>query len=131
LYVLKEGMPAWEEKGFPLYAGPDYEKRITGTFIAPGDFMAMKDARPGAIVLVDVREADEYAAGHIPGAINIPATTFAPAAGLDRGRKIIIYCSIGARSYTAYRKLKKMAFPDVAQMRFADWQEAGLPIERQ
>lgn len=124
-------MPAWEEKGFALYVGPDYETRIKATFISPGDYMALKGARPGAIVLVDVREADEYAEGHIAGAIHIPVTNFAPAAGLDRSRKIIIYCSTGARSYTAYRKLKKMAFPDIAQMRFVDWQEAGLPIEKQ
>ncbi len=37
VYVYSEGLPVWEEKGLPIYAGPDYEKRIETTKIAPGD----------------------------------------------------------------------------------------------
>lgn len=90
----------------------------------------MMEKQPGAFTLVDVREPNEYVEGHIPGAINIPVTNFQAAAKLDRGKKIVIYCKIGARSYTAYRKLKKLSFSDVWQITFDDWQEAGFQIEK-
>jgi len=127
--VLKDGIPAWEEKGFALYAGPDYVQRNKNTYIPVKELRAMMENKPGTFVLLDVREPNEYAAGHLPGAINIPVTNFAAAAKLDRGKKVVIYCRSGARSYTAYRKLKKLGFPDVWQITFEEWKEAGFPIE--
>ncbi len=128
--MLKEGLPAWEEKGFALYVGPEYESRVRNTIIPAREFKAMMEKMPGTFVLVDVREPDEYAEGHIPGAVNIPVTNFVAASRLDKGKKVVIYCQFGARSYTAYRKLKKLSFPDIWQITFDDWQEAGLPIEK-
>jgi rhodanese-related sulfurtransferase len=128
--VLKEGLPAWEEKGFAVYFGPGYEKIAQGTMLSPKQFKELATTKPGSFILVDVREPEEFAAGHIPGAINIPVTSFFASAQLDQNKKIILYCSIGARSYTAYRKLKKRLFPDLAQLRFDQWKEAGYPIEK-
>lgn len=128
--MLKEGIPDWEEKGFALYVGPDYESRIKNTIIPAKEFRALMEKAPGTFVLADVREPNEYAEGHLPGAVNIPVTNFAAAAQLDRGKKVVIYCQIGARSYTAYRKMKKLSFSDVWQITFDDWQEAGFPIEK-
>lgn len=88
------------------------------------------DKEPGTFVLVDVREPNEFAQGRLPGAINIPVTDFAAAARLDREKKVVVYCLSGARSYTAYRKLKRMSFPEIWQITFDEWQEAGFPIEK-
>jgi rhodanese-related sulfurtransferase len=123
-------MPAWEEKGYALYFGPDYGKRVKTTIMPAKEFKALMGIKPGSFVLVDVREPDEFTEGHIPGAINIPVTNFTAAARLDRNRKIIIYCNTGARSYSAYRKLNKQAFPDIGQVTFEDWKEAGFLIEK-
>ena len=128
--MLKEGIPAWEDKGFALYVGSDYESRVKNTIMRAKEFKAMMEKKPGTYVLLDVREPNEYADGHLPGAINIPVTNFAAAAQLDRGKKVVIYCLFGARSYTAYRKLKKLSFPDIWQITFEEWQEAGFPIEK-
>lgn len=128
--MLKGGIPAWEETGYALYFGPDYEKRVKMTILPAKEFKALMENKPGSFVLVDVREPNEFAEGHIPGAINIPMTNFAAASRLDRNRKIIIYCITGARSYTAYRKLKKLSFPDIGQITFEEWKEAGFPIEK-
>lgn len=128
--MLKEGLPAWEEKGFAVYFGPGYEKFAQATMLTPKQFKELVNTKPGSFVLVDVREPEEFAAGHIPGAVNIPSTNFSAAAQLDRSKKIILYCSHGARSYTAYRKLKKQLFPDLVQLRFDQWQEAGYQIEK-
>lgn len=127
--VLTEGMPVWEEKGYALYAGPEYEKKVEITKIAPKELKTLLDSKPDTATLVDVREPNEFAEGHIPGAINIPATGFAARSGvLDKGKRIIVYCNSGARSYNAYRKLQKLAYPNIGQAIFADWKNEGLPI---
>ncbi len=129
--VYAEGMPVWEEKGMPIYAGPDYEKRIETTRIAPGDLDALLKSGADNLTVVDVRDPEEFAEGHIPGAINIPVATFASGSGvLDKKKKIIVYCNSGGRSYNAYRKLMKLGYKDINQAIFADWKEAGLAVEK-
>lgn len=131
LYVLSEGMPAWEEKGFAIYAGPDYEKKIETSRIPPGELQALLSSAPGSVTLVDVRDPKEFAEGHVPGAINIPAATFAASsANLEKEKRVIVYCNSGGRSYNAYRKLQKMAFKNISQAIFADWEDAGLPVAK-
>jgi len=131
LFVMSEGMPAWEEKGFPLFAGPNYEKKIETTRISPKALQELLASAPETVALVDVRDPQEYAEGHIPGAVNIPASSFASlSAALEKDKKVIVYCNSGGRSYTAYRKLQKMDFRNIAQALFADWKEAGLPVAR-
>lgn len=129
--VYDEGMPVWEEKGMPLFAGADYEKRIEPSKITAKDLYLSLKNNAGAHTLVDVRDPEEFREGHMPGAINIPAATFASQSGvLDKGKKIVVYCNSGGRSYNAYRKLMKLDYKDIHQAIFADWKEAGLPVEK-
>lgn len=131
LYVLSEGMPAWEEKGFAIYAGPDYEKKVETTRISPQELEVVLKEKKGETTLIDVRDPKEFAEGHIAGAINIPANNFAAlSGGLEKEKRVIVYCNSGGRSYNAYRKLQKMDFKNISQAIFADWQEAGLPVEK-
>jgi rhodanese-related sulfurtransferase len=79
---------------------------------------------------VDVRDPEEFAEGHIPGAVNIPVANFASQSGsLDKEKQIIVYCNSGGRSYNAYRKLMKLGYKRFYQALFADWKDQGLPIE--
>ena len=131
ILIYSEGMPVWEEKGLPIYAGPDYENKIETTKIAPADLDALSKNGAGTFTLVDVRDAEEFREGHIPGAINIPVAEFAAKSeGLDKEKKIIVYCNSGGRSYNAYRKLMKLGYADINQAIFADWKDAGLPVEK-
>ena len=63
---------------------------------------------PGAL-LVDVREADEFQRGHIPGAVNEPLSGIAHTA-LPKDRPLYLYCLRGTRSRRAARILKKMGY---------------------
>ena len=63
---------------------------------------------PGAL-LVDVREPDEYAAGHIPGAVNAPLSTL-DRADLPADRPLFLYCRMGSRSARAAGILKRRSF---------------------
>lgn len=62
-------------------------------------------------VLLDVREADEFRAGHIPGAVNVPLSSIA---GIDipRDRPLYVYCLRGSRSKSAVGALRKMGYVD-------------------
>jgi len=49
-----------------------------------------KDGSP--IKVIDVREADDYAKGHIPGAVNLPKEKWESLAGLDKNKINVLYC---------------------------------------
>ena len=128
--VYAEGMPVWEEKGMPIYAGPNYEERIETTKVSPADLNTLIKSGAGTFQLVDVRDVEEFAEGHIPGSINIPVASFATQSdGLDKEKKTIVYCNSGGRSYNAYRKLMKLGYKNIYQAIFADWKEQNLPVE--
>ena len=61
--------------------------------------------------LVDVRTPQEYADGHIPGAVNLSVDDLRPRLGeLPRDRQIAVYCQVGQRGYLATRILKQAGF---------------------
>ena len=68
-------------------------------------------ATEGALLL-DVREADEYNAGHIPKAVNLPLSRIATVVKLvpDRGTPLFLYCLTGNRSNSAVGALKRMGY---------------------
>ena len=129
--VYAAGMPVWEEKGYPIYAGPDYEKHIETTKFSPIELQDLIKKDRAGITVVDVRDPQEYAEGHIPGAINIPSEIFASKSDvLDKEKKIVVYCNSGGRSYNAYRKLMKLGYENICQSLYFDWKQQGLPVEK-
>jgi len=65
----------------------------------------------GAELLVDVRDADEFQAGHVPGAINLPLNQIRHRLGeLPRDREVWLYCGVGQRAYYATRVLMQNGF---------------------
>lgn len=83
--------------------------------------------QPGA-VLVDVRRPDEFAAGHLPGALNVEVTApdFGPrVAALDKTRPTYVYCRSGARSANAAGQLTTAGFARVGNLLggVLDWPE--------
>jgi len=130
VWVFADGMPVWEELGYPFYKGADYEKRIETTKISPADLEKLMTKDSDSITVVDVRDPDEFKEGHIPGAVNLPLQNFASGSGiLDKHKTIVVYCNSGGRSYGAYRKLMKLGYKKIFQAIYADWKGAGLQIE--
>ena len=60
-------------------------------------------------VLVDVREADEFQSGHIPGAVSVPLSTISQIA-LAKDKPLFVYCLRGTRSKQAVSILKQMGY---------------------
>lgn len=69
-------------------------------------------------VIVDVRGRDEYAQGHIPGAVSIPADELDSADSLipDKNTPVFTYCLRGSRSRSAAKELKAMGYTRVINM---------------
>ncbi len=82
------------------------------------------------VVLLDVRERDEWAAGHAPGTIHIPLGDLDPAA-LPAARPVIAICRSGARSGRATALLAAAGL-QVRNMSggMNAWHAAGLPVVR-
>ncbi len=88
-----------------------------------------------APLILDVRGADEFAQGHILGALNIPHDQLENRlAELEphRGDKILLYCRTGQRAAVAAALLRKSGFEAVFKLNggLLAWQGAGLPLTR-
>lgn len=82
------------------------------------------------ILLIDVREPDEFAAEHITGAVNVPLSSFAPAALPDAGGKRVVFqCAGGKRSAAAVDRCERLGKGHDAHLAggIAAWKAAGLP----
>ena len=86
-----------------------------------------------ATVILDVRTAGEYAAGHIAGAINIDvesANFDSKIANLDKNVEYSIYCHSGRRSMIAANKMAETGFTKLTNLQdgIISWQAAGFPL---
>ena len=87
--------------------------------------------RPYDAVLIDVREADEFAAGHVPGATPLPMSEITTRLDeLDRDRPLYVICAVGQRSLAVADFLVRSGFEaySVAGGTYA-WMRAGRPVE--
>jgi phage shock protein E len=67
------------------------------------------------IVVYDVRTAEEYASGHIPGSVNIPHDVIGDRIPVkDKDAVIVVYCRSGNRSGQARRTLEKLGYTNIA-----------------
>jgi len=85
--------------------------------IDPAQAVRLLDA--GAATAVDVREPDEYAAGHIPGAVLLPlGSVRAKAAALlpQKDAPLLVYCRTGRRSEAACAQLQQMGYTRVRNL---------------
>jgi len=93
-----------------------------------------KNIHTGRIIL-DVRTTREVARGKIPGAIVIDYYKRGfkqKLAQLDKNRPVFIYCAAGVRSLWAMRKMKRMGFKQVFNLKygFEDWRRKNYPFAK-
>jgi rhodanese-related sulfurtransferase len=85
-----------------------------------------------SILLVDVREPHEFAAGHIPGAVNVPLSTFDPSEiEVGEGQKVVFSCRTGSRTLKAIAASQAASFPYDTHYpgSMTEWLAMGEPVE--
>ena len=114
--------------------------RIVRSYFADRDSMEpvsrrglLERAREDLALVLDVRPPDEYGAGHLPGAINIPLGELEERLGeLDPGQEIVAYCrgAYCVLSFEAVAALRARGYR-IRRLEegFPEWKAAGLPIE--
>jgi rhodanese-related sulfurtransferase len=100
--------------------------------------VALQDADAAiqqADVLIDVREADEFAAGHLPGAVLVPRGLLefklsgTPALS-SRDLKVVLYCKTSGRAALAAQAMQAMGYLNVNSIAggYDAWAAAGKPV---
>ncbi len=85
--------------------------------------------------VLDVRTADEFKAGHLPGAVNLDVMDAGfekQVAALDKAKTYLVHCAAGSRSANAAGQMKKLGFNSVVDLApgFNGWKAAGKPVEK-
>ncbi len=154
MHVLNGGLPAWTAAGndvstdnpTPIASADPYQSTVQPDALAQVLDVEAAIDDPDTMI-VDARTPDEYAAGHIPGAVNVnyplnaePETPkfWKPAedlkrlyaeAGVTPERRVIPYCSTGVRSAVTWFTLRLIGFDEVSLFS-GSWAEWTLDPER-
>src|SRR5262245_13817483 len=105
------------------------------TMIEPEALAARLKQHDTSFVLLDVRSPQEFAAGHIPGAINIPYDQLpARIAELPQAatQELVMYCVTGKRTKMAIERLREQGYTHLAHLRgdFEQWQARGREVQQ-
>ena len=97
--------------------------------------LASEIGTAAAPLILDVRSRAEYAAGHVPGAVNIPFWALpwrASELNVAPATAIVVYCGHGPRAHMARVVLRRRGFTNVACLagHMAGWRRAGRPESR-
>jgi phage shock protein E len=103
--------------------------------VSQENLLARIRAHDPNLLVLDVRAASEYDAGHVPGAINVPHDRVAQRIGElepSKSRDVVAYCRTGRRSAAALATLREKGFTRLAHLQgdFEGWEAARLPVER-
>lgn len=96
---------------------------------------AAREAQTPGVLLVDVREESEWAAGHATGATHLGKGIIerdVEERVPDKATRLLLYCGGGYRSALAADNLQRMGYSNVASVAggWRAWNEAGLPVTR-
>ncbi len=115
-------------------------ERLVNTFLTVKDSLEpvpaselLQRARSGLVTVIDVRPSEEFAAGHVPGAINLPLKQLESCLHqLPAEHEIVAYCRgpYCVLAFEAVAKLREKGFKARRlQDGFPEWKSAGLPVE--
>ncbi|MDA0242459.1 MAG: rhodanese-like domain-containing protein [Chloroflexi bacterium] len=99
--------------------------------LRPADYVAQFQQPAAEHVLIDVRTPEEFASGHIAGAINIPVDEVSQRlAEFPTDQPVVLYCRSGNRSAQAASILTSAGYNNLYDLGgIIDWQAQGLPVQ--
>jgi rhodanese-related sulfurtransferase len=114
---------------------PELSKLAGGGGAEVGTLEATRLMNQGTSLVLDVRDAKEFASGHLPRARHIPLAELPKRLGeigKFKDKPVIVTCRSGARAGSACRYLRREGFTNVFTLKggLAAWQQASLPVEK-
>ncbi len=114
-------------------SGADYIRQIK-TQIDEVDPAAVHEVLHDGVALIDVRETDEWEAGHLPGAKHVTRSHLESrieGAVPDKAQRVVLYCASGNRSALAARTLDELGYEHVESMTggYTLWKDRGYEVE--
>jgi molybdopterin/thiamine biosynthesis adenylyltransferase/rhodanese-related sulfurtransferase len=115
-------------------SGADYIRTIKEQ-ISEVDPSEVRELIDEGIALLDVRETEEWDAGHLPGATHVPRgylESRIDGAIPDRDQRVVVYCASGTRSALAAKTLTDLGYGHVESMTggITLWKDRGYPVEQ-
>lgn len=109
--------------------------RLSGGSAEIGTFEATRLMNQAGTLVLDVRDAKDFASGHLPRARHIPLAELSNRVeelAKYKEKTVIVTCRTGARAAGATRLLRKAGFATVYQLKggVAAWEQASLPVEK-
>lgn len=97
------------------------------------DVLLQRQAQGADLLVLDVRSAEEFAAGHVPGAINVPLPDVSaahPQLKSWKDRQVVVYCRSGRRSGMAIKELEAAGFSRVMHLEgdMLGWDAGKHPV---
>ncbi|RZI82856.1 MAG: rhodanese-like domain-containing protein [Rubrivivax sp.] len=116
-----------------LLLWPQIKGGVNGGGLSPADAVHLINREKAQVI--DVCDAEEFAAGHVVGAKNVPLSALdAKAKGLPGNKTIplVVVCASGVRSAKAVAQLKTMGYEKAQVLAggLKAWREANLPVEK-
>lgn len=110
-----------------LFGATDARARITGA-----EYQARFFGGKEPHTLIDVRTAEEFGTGSIPGAINIPVQELGRRLEkVPADKPVVVYCRSGSRSASAADLLKRRGYEEVLDLGgIISWSSSGYPLKR-
>ncbi len=112
-----------------MLAWPMLQRSRSGAALSPAQAVQMMNHQHA--VLVDIRDASAFQAGHIPQARNLPVADFEKkAATLPKNKPIILVCDQGKSAMPAATKLRALGLTEVTVLEggLRAWAAAGMPV---
>ena len=100
--------------------------------VSPESLLALQAAHDPALLVLDVRTPEEFAKGHVPGAVNIPHDQIAARlAEVPKDQEIVLYCGSGRRAGLAADVLTANGYTRLAHLQgdMNGWVAQGRPVE--
>jgi phage shock protein E len=100
--------------------------------VTPQQVHELQVKKDPSLLVIDVRSAEEYAAGHVPGAVNIPQDQVASRlAEIPKDKEVVLYCRSGRRAGLAADTLEANGYKNLQLLQgdMPGWEKAGLPVE--
>ena len=124
-------VPTWQTTPVKEWVA---KAKASVTKVSAADVKAAIDKKEKAVYL-DVRDPNEFGAGHLPGAINVSRGTLEFNVWdkiSDKNAKVYVYCKTTGRSAFATKTLNDLGYKNAVLMdaQFEDWIKAGYPVER-